>query len=321
MRPHLVMRETELAVKRGFYTFVSKADGQVKVAIGKPEHTTQARMVSNHVEKTTHKPRKGAEKASGKHAEVAQKLPAEVVVVGMDTLDAAHAEHRIHSHQEGASRERGGNQSSQIPLDYQPRVMVLDFASDSVPGGGARGNQLGTQEESLCRRSSLLLGLESLTYPIPYSGCAVCNQVVVFRHGEHREYSFFDPRENEHPFTVVVVASAMPSMEGAGDAEEEAVRAAKIDVILKQFVQAASQSKVRSLVLGAWGCGAFGNDARNVATVFRRRIEHWFSADRSSFGAEEGDICARGVDQRLRIVFAVHGRKNLTAFQETFQSG
>eukprot|EP00966_Prymnesium_polylepis_P183503 4252632-Prymnesium_polylepis.1 len=42
------------------------------------------------------------------------------------------------------------------------RVAVLDFASDSEPGGGWRGGQQGTQEESLCRSSSLGRALERL---------------------------------------------------------------------------------------------------------------------------------------------------------------
>eukprot|EP00961_Rhodomonas_salina_P069152 928272-Rhodomonas_salina.1 len=107
-------------------------------------------------------------------------------------------------------------------------------------------------------------------------------------------------------------------MEGAGDAEEEAVRAAKIDVILKQFVQAASQSKVRSLVLGAWGCGAFGNDARNVGrfspTVCRIEIPGTYkdaAATRSQpyFGGESSTGSAQ-IEARLgprREIFAREG--------------
>ena len=39
---------------------------------------------------------------------------------------------------------------------------VLDFASDSNPGGGFRGSQQGTQEEELCRQSNLGVCLEAL---------------------------------------------------------------------------------------------------------------------------------------------------------------
>eukprot|EP01046_Picozoa_sp_COSAG06_P067868 COSAG06_NODE_17784_length_921_cov_1.879562_1_plen_198_part_10 len=42
------------------------------------------------------------------------------------------------------------------------RPLVLDFASDSNPGGGWRGKQQGTQEESLCRQSNLGLAAEKV---------------------------------------------------------------------------------------------------------------------------------------------------------------
>lgn len=41
------------------------------------------------------------------------------------------------------------------------RPLILDFASDSNPGGGWRGGQQGTQEEALCRCSSLGVALET----------------------------------------------------------------------------------------------------------------------------------------------------------------
>ena len=61
-------------------------------------------------------------------------------------------------------------------------VAVLDFASDSEPGGGWRGSrQQGTQGETLCRASSLGHALEQLPYPLPTYGDAVVPEVVVFR--------------------------------------------------------------------------------------------------------------------------------------------
>lgn len=67
------------------------------------------------------------------------------------------------------------------------RPLVLDFASDSNPGGGFRGNQQGTQEESLCRRSNLGACLEDLYQRTGQAGymaneCPVyAPEIVVFR--------------------------------------------------------------------------------------------------------------------------------------------
>jgi len=68
-----------------------------------------------------------------------------------------------------------------------PPPLVLDFASDSNPGGGFRGNQQGTQEESLCRRSNLGACLEAVFAQtgsagyMPDDGAVYAPDVVVFR--------------------------------------------------------------------------------------------------------------------------------------------
>jgi hypothetical protein len=84
-------------------------------------------------------------------------------------------------------------------------VCVLDFASDSEPGGGWRGNQTGTQEESLCRASSLGRALERLPYPIAAYGCAHVPDVVVFRGADGALLG--------EPFHVGVLAAALQCAE------------------------------------------------------------------------------------------------------------
>ena len=65
-------------------------------------------------------------------------------------------------------------------------VCVLDFASDTTAGGDWRGNRVGTQEESLCRNSSLGRALEALPYPLPALGVAYVPDVAVLRVGAPR---------------------------------------------------------------------------------------------------------------------------------------
>lgn len=57
---------------------------------------------------------------------------AQIMVLGMDTFEAGI----------WLKQQKGAK-----------NPVVLDFASDSNPGGGYRTNQEGTQEESLCRKS------------------------------------------------------------------------------------------------------------------------------------------------------------------------
>ena len=135
------------------------------------------------------------------------------------------------------------------------RVAVLDFASDSEPGGGWRGNQQGTQEESLCRASSLGRALERLPYPIPTYGMAVVPEVLVLR----------DERGGllAQPFVVGAIAAALRECGGDG---------AHIRKKAEGVCACAAALGYDGLVLGSWGCGAFGNDVGEVCGAFAQAL-------------------------------------------------
>ena len=62
---------------------------------------------------------------------------------------------------------------------------------------------------------------------------------------------------------------------------------------LRQYLYCAARFGYRTITLGAWGCGAFGHDARNVAGYFKELIveeKMWKLFD--------------------KILFAVYGRGN-----------
>ena len=65
----------------------------------------------------------------------------------------------------------------QLAQDGMFNPAVLVFASDTNPGGSRKGANLGTQEEALCRQSTLRPAQEQLTYPIPLMGVAYVPQV------------------------------------------------------------------------------------------------------------------------------------------------
>lgn len=44
---------------------------------------------------------------------------------------------------------------------------------------------------------------------------------------------------------------------------------------IRYMLRFAAHSGYRELVLGAWGCGAFGNDARIVSDAFERELKKW----------------------------------------------
>lgn len=167
--------------------------------------------------------------------------------------------------------------------------LVLDFASDSNAGGGCRSNQRGTQEESLCRQTSLLPSLERLAYPIPRLGVVYAPDICVIRTEEAGGYAL-----RAEPFWINVIAAALPNCGGELDGKQRGFVAQKIRSVLN----VAAKHGHTQLVLGAWGCGAFGNVAGDVANVFRTELRR-----------------ANGLD----IVFAVTGR-NFEAFRCVLQA-
>lgn len=164
--------------------------------------------------------------------------------------------------------------------------MVLDFASDTNPGGGYRGNQTGTQEESLCRRSNLGTCLEALAYPMTGAfSAAYVPDCCVFR---GVDLSFLPV-----PFWVAVCAAALRSV----DADDEAFALAKIEGVLR----VAMHHGHWNVVLGAWGCGAFGGDPVVASRCFRRCLES--PPFRNAFRV---------------VVFAIPTGENRTAFEREF---
>lgn len=166
---------------------------------------------------------------------------------------------------------------------------VLDFASDSEPGGGWKGKQRGTQEEALCRASNLGFCLEEhyenvgVASYMPHLSVVYCPDIIVFRDSSSN-------RLLEQPYWVGVIAAALRCT--GSDAE---IRT-KIDGVLR----AAAAYGYKQLVLGAWGCGAFGNDPGQIAMHMLeaiREYEAWFD----------------------HIVFAVPHGENFEAFHDKLQ--
>ena len=62
----------------------------------------------------------------------------------------------------------------------------------------------------------------------------------------------------------------------------------------------AKENNPYNLILGAWGCGAFGNDPEFVANAFKKELEEYYT---STF---------------KNIIFAIPGGTNYMAFKRVF---
>ncbi len=188
-------------------------------------------------------------------------------------------------------------------------VVALNFASARNPGGGFITGAK-SQEEDLARASAL--------YP-----CLVTQWDYYEANREERSFAYTDhviysPRVPffrnerwalvEEPWVMSVVTAPAPNAGEArrhGESERVVRDALKKRAGLVLRVMAAQEH--RTLVLGAWGCGVFRNDPREVAEAFA----WWLRGEMA--GAFE------------RVVFAVYERggegPNRTAFEEVFGEG
>ena len=158
-----------------------------------------------------------------------------------------------------------------------PGCAVLNMASFYCPGGGVeRGSK--AQEEELCRRSSLIRSLYSCdqkrlgmfgdklvkqAYPISEFGGLYSRNVTVFRAAT--SYSYLSD-----PFScsvITVPAIKRPDLNSKGEMMEKDLTVLKGKI--RTILRIALLEGHRSLVLGAFGCGAYGNNPLQTAESFR----------------------------------------------------
>lgn len=148
--------------------------------------------------------------------------------------------------------------------------VALNFASAKNPGGGFLGGAQ-AQEESLARASGLHACLvdqpmydhhRKLPDALYMSWAIYSPSVPVFRgdHGELLETSRLCS------FVTAPAANARVVLERDPSRRAE-VRAAMAERISRVLAIAAEHGH-RALVLGAWGCGVFGNDPCEIAELF-----------------------------------------------------
>ena len=146
--------------------------------------------------------------------------------------------------------------------------LALNFANGLHPGGGFLHGAR-AQEEVLCRSSALYATLVGdpmyeahARRPTPDSSdwAIYSPEVPVFRND--------DGQPLEQPWTLSVLTCAAPYAPVIGRAESAKLLKPRIYRVLS----IARAYGYHSLVLGAWGCGAFGNDPERTARDFHEAL-------------------------------------------------
>lgn len=155
-------------------------------------------------------------------------------------------------------------------------ILVLNLANPVHPGGGVRKGAK-AQEEDLCRRSSLLLSLEHESASRYYRYNKRLNTkmgsdaVIITPNVEVVKAT--DGSLLDESVIVSVMTCAAPmikrGMEGLSQDEYEQLIYERITGMLK----IAAYEGYKVLVLGAFGCGAFGNDAKLVSNLFYKAMK------------------------------------------------
>lgn len=151
------------------------------------------------------------------------------------------------------------------------RVLVMNFANARHPGGGFLSGA-SAQEESLCRCSTLFASINSKEARAMYD---YNNRENDEFDSDHMLISPFvdvfrkaDGELLEESFSTAVLTIPAPNLNGRA----RNVGRSKIEYMMNYKIQnllmIAAKYEYDTLILGAWGCGAFGHDAKDVSGYF-----------------------------------------------------
>ena len=193
------------------------------------------------------------------------------------------------------------------------RVCVLNFASSINPGGGVV-NGSSAQEESLCRCSTLYPCLRAdaawkefyLPHrmeenPLHSDDCIYTPGVVVFK--DDSDHPRILPEDKW--MQVNIITCAAPNLralrEMGGEIRDEALFALH-EGRMRRILQLAALGGNDVLILGAFGCGAFGNDPEIVAPALNAAVQMY----RRHFRIIEFPVFCRGGNDANFHAFEKH---------------
>ncbi|KAK0850832.1 hypothetical protein LTR03_004342 [Friedmanniomyces endolithicus] len=236
-------------------------------------------------------------------------------VLCTDTLDAAArlSERPFATRRTAASSKVGHSQQQ------RPNVMVLSFASPLKPGGGFLEGA-NSQEEFLCARTTVYPSLWDSFYRLPEVGGILTPDVMVFRDSTPEANELL---KRDRVFVDVVSAGMLRFPETRGRASDEKPEHGcscgvsycdrdreLVTRKMKAVMRIAQAKGAERLVLGAWGCGAYGNPVKEVARIWRKVIAGSLRQRRPNVERWQGI---------KEIVFAIPDRNMAREFELAFK--
>jgi len=147
---------------------------------------------------------------------------------------------------------------------YNP--LLLNMSDIEVPGGAVDAGS-GAQEENLFRRSNYFLHLTERFYPLKGKQAVYSKDVLVFKTDDHSGYQLM---KQPRPISMIAIpAIRFPNL----PMSFENINLMKDKI--RMIFNVAHYQNHDSLVLSAFGCGAYGNPPRVIATLFKEVIEEY----------------------------------------------
>jgi len=163
------------------------------------------------------------------------------------------------------------------------KMCALNFANGETAGGGYKHGAT-AQEEDLCRQfptlySTLFNAHREGLYPFGPSTCKnpaqpakycdvlYTSNLTLARGGLEDGYPLLDERSQ---LQVSMVAAAAPNIRFAHEiSDPELIYRGMVSIFVAPAIV---EPEVNTLILGAWGCGAFGGDPKQIAELFVRAL-------------------------------------------------
>ncbi|KAK1830940.1 hypothetical protein QBC39DRAFT_101338 [Podospora conica] len=210
------------------------------------------------------------------------------------TLTAAHSLLTLQQH------------SGDVDLsNKRAKVAIPNMASPLSPGGGFL-NGATSQEESLCMRTTLLPSLRDTFYRLPEVAAVYTPDVLVFRDEDAEDLA-----KRDRWFVDCVTAAMLrqPDTEPGVDGSPARYAHAKDrDLVLQKMRHVMAVFRVKGakrIVLGAWGCGAYGNPVDEVAAAWKHVL----------LGGKQPNLDDSGIEE---VTFAINDRRMAERFCDAF---
>ncbi|KYH06566.1 TIGR02452 family protein [Chryseobacterium cucumeris] len=160
--------------------------------------------------------------------------------------------------------------------ENQEKIMCLNFASAKNPGGGFI-NGAEAQEESLARTSglyeSLLQAFDYYTIHRAMESCFYTDTMIY----SPKVPVFRKDKGELLPKPVLCNFITSPAVNTGVVKRQEPERAHEIldamDLRMDKMLSLALQQGNEVLILGAWGCGVFKNDPKEIAGLFGKYLQ------------------------------------------------